>query len=216
MKLLPKTKGQWVRFSSLVVIALLIFIVRFVVPLINLMRYEPQVGDILFQPLFREKFVRVIEGATHSPYSHCGVALKRNGKWFVIAAWGSVKYKSLYAWIRQGRYGQFAVYRLKPKYQKDIPRFIIELKKYLGLPYDIKLRMDDEALYCSELIYKAFKNATGEELGSLVKLKNLDYKPYLDFITKLEGGSPPLERVMIPPKQLSEAPQLIKVYGFGL
>jgi len=66
------------------------------------------------------------------------------------------------------------------------------------------------------LIYKAFKNAYGEELGSLVRLGDLNYKPYIDFIRQMEGGNLPLDRLMIPPKQLSEAPQLVKVSGFGL
>lgn len=194
----------------------MVFFVRFVIPFINYARYEPKTGDILFQPLFRERFVRVVEGATGSIYSHCGVVTKHNDKWVVIAAWGSVKYKSLYKWISQGRFGKFAVYRLRSQYHDDIPRFIVELEKYLGLPYDYRLKMDDKALYCSELIYKAFKNAYGEELGSLVRLGDLNYKPYIDFIRQMEAGNLPLERLMIPPKQLSEAPQLVKVSGFGL
>jgi hypothetical protein len=194
----------------------MVFVVQYVIPFVYYTRYEPKIGDILFQPLFREKFVRVIEGATNSQYSHCGVVIKHNEKWVVIAAWGSVEYKSLYKWIRQGRYGKFAVYRLRPKYHSDIPKFVNELEKHLGLPYDYRLRMDDQALYCSELIYKAFKKTNGEKLGALVRLGDLNYRPYIDFIRQMEGGDIPLERLMIPPKQLSEAPQLIKVSDFGL
>lgn len=215
MRLYPKSKGQWIRLGVLTVLAVLLFSYKFILPLAGFIAYEPQEGDILFQPLPGGELIDAIEGATHSPYSHCGVVLKRKGEWFVIQALGTVKYTSLYMWISQGRAGKFAVYRLKPGYVEAIPKFIEELKKFLGLPYDFHYEMGDDAIYCSELVYKAYKNATGTELGRLVKLGDLDWQPIADVIRKHEG-SIPLERVMITPKHLSEAYQLEKVYAFGL
>ena len=74
-------------------------------------------------------------------------------------------------------------------------------------------RMDDDALYCSELVFKAWKNATGQELGMLVPLGEMNWKPYEDTIRKYEHGPPPLDRWMITPQNLSEATQLEKVFG---
>src|SRR4051812_17861499 len=49
--------------------------------------YAPQEGDILFQSLPRGPVVRAIEGATHSPYSHCGiVGQDEGGNWIVYEA----------------------------------------------------------------------------------------------------------------------------------
>jgi len=179
--------------------------------------YDPKEGDIIFQPLPGiSDLTRTIEGVTHSHYSHCGVLVKEKENWFVIEALGSVKLTSLNKWTRQGRYGQFYVYRLKKQYNYIIPEFIIKLKNYLGKPYDSRYKMDSSAIYCSELVYKGFYDATGERLGKLVKLGNLDWKPYRETIEKYENGPVPLERMMITPKHLSEANQLEKVFEFNL
>ena len=216
MKLYPRSFGQWSRFLVLVSIAMLLFAYKLVLPFVGFIGYEPQTGDILFQSLPSNELVDTIEGTTHSPFSHCGVVVKRDGKWTVIQALGTVHYTTLYWWIAQGRWGHFAVYRLKPVYVHAISRFAVELDKFAGLPYDYHYDMDDDAIYCSELVYKAFRNATGEELGTLVRLGDLDWKPYAQTISKYEGGPPPLQRMMITPKHLSEAGQLEKVYGFGM
>ena len=216
MRLYPKSKGQWIRLGLLILVAASLVTYKFILPFIGFIGYEPQSGDILFQPLPRNELIDAIEGATHSPYSHCGVVLKKHEKWVVIQALGDVHYTSLYMWIAQGRLGKFAVYRLKPAYVHAVPRFIEELNRFAGLPYDFHYEMGDDAIYCSELVYKAYQNATGTELGKLVKLGDLDWRPFADVIKKLEGGNPPLERIMITPEHLSEAHELEKVYAFGL
>jgi hypothetical protein len=215
MKILPKTRPQWIRFGVISAILFVAFAIRIGLPLIGSASYSPEIGDVLFQPLPRMDLVRVIEGVTRSPYSHCGVVLKEKGAWHVIEALGSVRLTPLESWLRQGRYGKFDVYRLKREYKDSIPLFIEKLREYLGLPYDIQYMMSDEAIYCSELVYKGFQDATGEELGVLVKLGDLDWEPYVETIEKYAGGPAPLERIMITPKHLSEASQLEKVYEFS-
>ncbi len=200
--------------ASVVVSALLVYLV--LVPLVRYSRYAPREGDIVLQSLPRVGLVRAIEGATHSPYSHCGVVVREDGRWAVIEALGKVKKTGLFRWVLQGRGGRFAVYRLREPYRPHIPRFVAELKPFLGRPYDSRFRMDDEALYCSELVYKAYRNATGEELGAPVRLGDLDWEPYGETIREYEGGPPPLDRTIITPRHLSEAPQLEKAFGAGL
>jgi hypothetical protein len=215
MKLLPKTKWQWVRLAALAIVAAGIFLIFLGLPFISYSLYEPQVGDVVFQSFLPVGIVRAIEGATHSPFSHCGAVVKEKGEWYVIEALGEVRLTPLYSWVKQGRFGKFAAYRLKPEFRKHIPGFEREMRKYLGVPYDFRYRMSDYAIYCSELVYKGFKNATGEELGELVTLGELDWKPHKKLIEKLEGGPAPLDRIMITPRHLSEAKQLEKVFGFG-
>ncbi|MBI1852820.1 MAG: hypothetical protein HYR85_20965 [Planctomycetes bacterium] len=74
--------------------------------------------------------------------------------------------------------------------------------------------MDDDAIYCSELVFKAFKNATGEPLGATQRLSALDWPPFVALIRRLEG-TVPLDREMITPRALSEAPQLREVHRVG-
>jgi hypothetical protein len=81
-------------------------------------------------------------------------------------------------------------------------------EKFVGLPYDIQYDMDDEKIYCSELIYKGFLKATGERMGETVKLGDLDWKPHEQVIRAIAGDPVPLEREMITPRDLAKAEQL--------
>ncbi len=167
-----------------------------------------QEGDILFQSLPHNPLVDVIEGSTHSPYSHCGMAHRTARGWFVIEAIGPVKETPLAEWITHDRDRHFSIYRLRAAYRSRIPDIVKAAQGYLGRPYDLRYEFDDEKIYCSELLYKAFRQTCGEPLGILKKLGELDWKPYEKTIVNLEGGPVPLERLMITPRALSEAAQL--------
>jgi len=175
-------------------------------------QYTPREGDIAFQSLPHNAIIDTIEGSTGSPYSHCGILHQVGTEWMVIEAIGPVKETSITAWEMQGRDGRFTVYRLKSKYRDKIPAFVKAAQGYEGLPYDIHYDMDDKAIYCSELIFKAFRKVTGEELGHLQKLGELKWQPYEPVIKQIEGGTVPVDRVLITPRSLSEAPQLEKVF----
>ena len=174
--------------------------------------YAPAEGDVAFQSLAHNPLIDAIEGATESPFSHCGILRRAGAGWVVVEAVGPVKETPLAAWIAQGRKKRYAVYRLHDRYRAKIPAFIQAAQSYAGRPYDIHYDLDDEAIYCSELIYKAFARSTGEELGKRQKLGELKWQAHAEVIREIEGGKLPLERVMITPRSLSEAPQLTKVF----
>jgi cell wall-associated NlpC family hydrolase len=174
--------------------------------------YEPQPGDVVFQSLGSSPLVDMIEGCTKSGYSHCGLVAQQDGKWVVIEAIGPVREIPLSQWIHNGRKDGFAAYRLKSAYAAKADKFVKAAYTYLGLPYDIHYEMDDQKIYCSELVFKAFRKATGEDLGRLAKLKDLDWKPYGELIKQIEGGTVPLEREIITPINLAKARQLERVY----
>lgn len=174
--------------------------------------YEPAEGDVAFQSLAHHPLIDAIEGATESPFSHCGILHRAGAGWVVVEAIGPVKETPLAEWIAQGRKKRYAVYRLNARYRAKIPAFIQAAQSYAGRPYDIHYDLDDEAIYCSELIYKAFKRSTGEELGKLQKLGELKWQAHAEVIREIEGGKLPLERVMITPRSVSEAAQLTKIF----
>jgi hypothetical protein len=179
-------------------------------------KYQPQVGDVVFQSLPHSTLTDTIEGATKSPLSHCGLVAHGRGGWVVVEANGSVKETKLERWLAQGRAGKFAAYRFDPEYTDKIPQMIAAARRRLGKPYDLRYELDDRALYCSELVYKAFQEATGEPCGRLVKLGELNWQPYERVIRYLDGGGLPLEREMITPRDLAEAEQLTPVFRKGL
>ena len=174
--------------------------------------YQPAEGDVAFQSLAHNPLIDAIEGATESPFSHCGILHRTGAGWVVVEAIGPVKETALAEWIAQGRRQRYAIYRLNDRYRGKIPAFIRAAQSYAGRPYDIHYDLDDEAIYCSELIYKAFERSTGERLGKLQKLGELKWQAHAQVIREIEGGKLPLERVMITPRSVSEAPQLTKVF----
>jgi hypothetical protein len=179
-------------------------------------KYEPRVGDLVFQSSPRGPLVDAIEGATDSPYSHVGMVVERNNQWFVLeAGGGGVGITPLDTFILRGRGGKFSIFRFQDKYAGQIPQIVAEAERFRGKPYDIRYEFDDAKIYCSELIFKGFKAATGEELGRIRKLGDLNWQPYEAVIRQIESGGLPLERPMITPRDLSEAEQLTLVMKHG-
>jgi hypothetical protein len=216
LRVLPNTRWGWVRAIAVFAAAAGVAFWFWGLPALRLATYAPQEGDVLFQSLPNSDFIDAIEGITGSPYSHCGVVVRSGGKWMVVESIGTVHETPLYPWVQRGRASAFAAYRLTDDRRAQVPRFVVELREFLGRPYDFRVQMDDEFLYCSELIWKAWKNATGEEMGKLVTLGDLNWKPFEQTVRKYEQGPPPLDREMITPKDLSEAPQLRRVHRGGL
>jgi uncharacterized protein YycO len=178
--------------------------------------YEPRQGDVLFQQLPNPPgldLVDAIEGATGSPYSHCGMVLWHDNQWQVIEAVGPVMIVPIEAWKARGRGKNFWAYRLNEASQKFIPAALTAMKRDLGKPYDPRYRFDDKAIYCSELIYRGWQAATGKGLGKTVALQELNWQPYRKVIVAIEGTEEiPLTREMITPRDLAKAPELTLVW----
>ena len=128
---------------------------------------------------------------------------------------GPVKETALFRWIAQGRGGGLAAYRLTREREK-IPRMIEEARKFLGRPYDIHYSMGDGAIYCSELIWKAWKRAGGTPLGQVERLGNLAWQAHEPVIRQIEGGALPLDREMITPVAVTRDARLQLVMQRGL
>lgn len=166
-------------------------------------------GDIVFQSLPHEPLVDAIESCTRSPYSPCGLVRRAGEGWVVVEAIEPVKETPLAEWVARARDKKYAVARLRPEFRDQIPAMIAAARTFRGRPYDIRYEMDDAKIYCSELVFKAFKAATGgAELGRTQRLGELDWQPSRAVIEKIEGGPVPLDRVMITPRAVAEAAQV--------
>lgn len=185
--------------------------------------YEPQEGDVIFQSLPHGPVVMAIEGVTKSPYSHCGIVAKtasddgRDGQWVVYEAIGDVHVTPLQDFLLRGRDGGFVAYRLRASDREHIPAVLKCCKAYFGRPYDFHYKFDDDRIYCSELIYKAFRDAThGQPLGRRVRFGDLNWQPFETLIRQIEGGEVPVDREMITPVDLARARQLEPVFSHRL
>ena len=180
-------------------------------------KYTPQDGDVIFQSLPYGPVVWAIEGVTKSPYSHCGIVGQKDGQWVVYEAIGKVRITSLKEFLFRGRDGGFVAYRLREKYREHVPKMLACCENYLGRPYDYRYQLDDESIYCSELIYKSFRDATnGQQLGELRKFGEMNWGPYEVLIRQIEGGDVPINREMITPRDLARAKQLEPVFSHRL
>ena len=179
--------------------------------------YQPREGDVVFQSLPHGDLTDLIEGVSQSPYSHCGLVASVDGKWVVFEAFRGVEVTPLKRFLFRGRGRGFAVYRLKSQAADVVPGMIQEVRKYMGRAYDHRYRMDDDRIYCSELIYKAFRDATADgQLGEMARLGDLNWRPHQEAIRRLEKGPVPLDREIITPKELARARQLKLVYSHGI
>jgi uncharacterized protein YycO len=147
---------ELLRKTSLIISAILIFVC-------GCGRYEPRTGDIVFQDL-RSSSSEAIKTATDSPYSHCGMVVVEDGSAYVVEAVGPVRKIPLADWIDNGD-GLYTAMRMTGSI--DFDKAIEEAEKYTGLPYDGYYSWDEEKLYCSELVYKAFQKGCGVELCPL-------------------------------------------------
>lgn len=134
-------------------------------------------GDIIFQTSTSSQS-RAIQAATHSKYSHMGIIYKKDGEYFVFEAIQPVKLMPLDDWIKRGKGGHYVVKRLIDSDKLLTPDALAKMKfegtKYLGKNYDLYFEWSDECIYCSELVWKIYKNALGIEIGKLQKFSEFD------------------------------------------
>lgn len=134
-------------------------------------------GDILLQKS-RSRQSRAVEQATRSPWSHCGILARRGGRWEVVEAAATVRATPLGTWLGKGRDGRYAILRVRDSYRKlsesDRHGLAEAARSFEGAPYDSLFGWDDDRIYCSELVWKAYHRALGIGPGRIQKLSDFD------------------------------------------
>jgi hypothetical protein len=172
-------------------------------------------GDIIFHES-RSSQSRAIQLATKSRYSHMGILFREHGQWFVYEAVQSVKSTPLDDWIRRGKDGQFVVKRLRDT-RLLIPSALTRLRsageRYRGRNYDLYFEWSDERIYCSELVWKMYKNVIGVEIGRLQKLSDFDlsHPVVRSKMRERYGNRIPADQPVISPAAMFESTLLIEV-----
>ena len=129
-------------------------------------------GDIVFQTS-RSVQSTALEYATHSDITHVGMMVRKNQQWYVIEAVQPVKITHFHQWKQRGENGKISIKRLKDNF--DFSKVLKAMEKHLGKDYDSLFYWGDSEIYCSELIYKGFKEGAGIKIGNLTRLKFLDF-----------------------------------------
>lgn len=177
-------------------------------------RAVPATGDLVFQGMGSSSQGKAIQLATRSPYSHMGMIFLKGGNYYVLEAVGPVKYTPLKTWIRQGEGGHYVVRRLKDADRiltaQAVGKLRKEAGKYLGKPYDHHFGWSDKRIYCSELVWKVYRNALGIEIARPTKLREFDLGHPLvkEKLKERYGDAVPLDEPVISPGQIFRSEML--------
>lgn len=168
----------------------------------------PLHGDLVFQRS-QGALSELIAGVTTSPYTHCGIVVREGDALEVLEAIGPVKLTPWLEWCRRGRGGAVTVARLQRPIQG---RMIAAARRYLGRPYDDRFVLGGEAIYCSELLYRAAQDGPHVEIAAPQRLRDLNWKPWEAHIRRLRNGALPLDERIITPVALLRSPMVRIVY----
>ena len=167
-------------------------------------------GDIIFQTS-QSPQCEAVRIATNSKFSHCGIIYNMNGKWYVFEAVQPVKLTLFEDWTTHGKDSKYVVKRLKNADTVLTPEVLEKMKNYShqfnGKEYDAYFEWTDTRIYCSELVWKIYKNAAGIELSKLRELKDFNLSdPRVQKILKERYGSEiPLEEKVVAPVDLANS-----------
>jgi len=170
-------------------------------------------GDIIFQES-QSRQSRALKLATKSRYTHVAILFKLKGEWYVEEAVQPVKYTVLSDFIRRGKNFHYVIKRLKNADEVMTVEVVERMKRhgktYLNKNYDLCFGWDDSRIYCSELVWKLYKEIPGVEVGKLERLKDFDLSSPLvkKILRERYGERIPYEEPVISPQSMFESDTL--------
>ena len=175
-----------------------------------------QSGDIIFQTS-KSRQSKAIQLATNSKYSHMGIIYENDEKFFVYEAVQPVKMTPLIEWINRGENGHYVIKRLENSDQILTKSIVAKMKQigehFKGKPYDIYFEWSDDKIYCSELVWKIFKQAVDIEIGQLEQLADFDLSNDIVKAKMKEryGDNIPMDEKVISPAAMFNSDKLITI-----
>ena len=173
-------------------------------------------GDIIFQSSTSGQSA-AIQLATGSKYSHVGIIFEdagNKGKYFVFEAIQPVSVTPLEAFIKRGDDEHYVVKRFRDSSAasniRDTEAMKGFIRKYKGKDYDLYFGWSDDLIYCSELVYKVYKEGAGIELGKLQKLEDFDLSSGIvkRIMKERYGNKIPYDETVISPASIFNDPAL--------
>ena len=190
-----------------------------------------QPGDLLFQDLdcgpLCDAIEKVTTGYQGANFSHVGIAAKAGSGDFVVieAVSSGVEATPLQTFLERSSdsngHPKVVVGRLKKPYRHLTPSALEEAAALKGKPYDKVFAIDNEAYYCSELIYEIFLRASDN--NPVFALQPMTFKDpdtdetlstWEEYFSEL-GVPVPEGRLGINPGGISRSPVLTMVHKYG-
>lgn len=164
-------------------------------------------GDLIFISLTC-RACPLIKKTTRSAFSHMGILEVRGDEdVFVIHAISPrVTIEPFQKFLARTK-KPAVIMRMKSfEGQQVAARAAQAAKRYLGRPYDVKFRVGEDAIYCSELIYYSFMVANNNQ--PVFPLIPMTFKPYEEEWHQLLGPYLPEGEPGSNPGDISRSPQL--------
>ncbi|VXB69629.1 Peptidoglycan peptidase [Flavobacterium sp. 9AF] len=174
-------------------------------------------GDIIFQTSESAQ-CEAVRIATNSKFSHCGIIFIEKEKTYVYEAVQPVKKTQLEEWIKQGRDQKYVVKRLQNNDSLLTKDMVKKMKLYattlMGKDYDLYFEWSDEKIYCSELVWKIYKEVANVSLCPTKKLKDFNLvHPLVQKIMKERyGNNIPYDEEVVAPSQLYDSNLVTTVF----
>ena len=122
-------------------------------------------GDLIFHTSKSEQSP-LIQYATMSVLSHCGIIIEKRDGLYVLEATGKLKLTPLQDFINRGKGRQWWAKRVIDKPIK------VKYQHLLGRRYDTSFKPDNNLFYCSELIHHIYLKQFGVELCKYRKVSS--------------------------------------------
>lgn len=179
----------------------------------DLHAYSAQEGDVVFHTSTSAQS-EAIQLATRSPWSHMGIVLQHQDQLQVFEAVSPVRYTPLQEWLQRGKGGRYVALRPRTALSDaQVQTLRKAARRYVGKPYDLQFAWGNEAIYCSELVWKMYRDALEIQLAPLQRLRDFDLRnPVVKAkLTERYGRKLPLNEPVIAPVALFESKWLEKV-----
>lgn len=125
----------------------------------------PQPGDVVFQET-RSQQATWLKAVTESRYTHVGLVLEERGELVVVEAVQPVQVVPWKTWRARGVEGHVQIRRPERALTAEELKGLRDASfRHLGKPYDVAFAWDDDKLYCTELVAKAYEEALGWTVG---------------------------------------------------
>ena len=175
-----------------------------------------QDGDIIFQTS-KSSQSKAVQLATHSKYSHMGIIYNMGGEYYVYEAVQPVKLTKLNNWIKRGENSHYVAKRLKNSKEIFTKENVKKMKsvgeRFKGKSYDIYFEWSDDKIYCSELVWKIYKEALNIEIGELQELRESDLTNIVvkNKMKERYGEKIPLTEKVISPVTIFKSERVVTV-----
>lgn len=175
--------------------------------------YAPQNGDIIFHTS-KSSQSKAIQIATKSPYSHVGIVYIKDGKPYVYEAISKVSLTPMKSWINRGENKDYTVMRPKQNLsEKQLQNMKKVGERYEGTTYDLLFEWSDDKMYCSEIVWKIYKEGAGITLSKPQRMKNyhFDHPAVQKKLEERWNGDINWNEKVVAPSDLMESNKLVLV-----